>query len=97
MPDTSQNFKACEIKVEGRVQGVGFRYSAIQTARRLHVTGWVRNDYNGAVSLFCEGPQDSVDRFIDWCRKGPPGAHVIDMQIVLRTYKNRYSSFTLDY
>jgi len=93
MEGNEEKYKAFEIKVEGRVQGVGFRYSAIRTARSLNLTGWVRNEYDGSVSLFCEGPQDAVNRFIQWCRKGPPGSHVVHMDIIPRTYQKRYSNF----
>ena len=97
MSEEEQGLKACEIKVEGRVQGVGFRYSAIRAARRLQVNGWVRNNYDGSVTLFCEGREKDVERFVGWCRKGPPSAHVIDVSITPRTYRGRYSSFSVAY
>ncbi|MGC9311423.1 MAG: acylphosphatase [Sediminispirochaetaceae bacterium] len=97
MGDNEQRFKACEVKVEGRVQGVGFRYSAIRAARRYQVTGWVRNEYDGSVTLFCEGQADAVDGFVDWCRAGPSSAHVIDVTIIPRTYRGRYSTFSVAY
>jgi len=97
MGENGERCKACEVKVEGRVQGVGFRYSAIHAARRYQVTGWVRNEYDGSVTLFCEGEADAVDRFVDWCRTGPPSAHVINVNIIMRTCRGRYSTFSVAY
>jgi len=89
--------KACEISVEGRVQGVGFRYSAVNAARRYKVNGWVRNEYDGSVRLYCEGPEDAVERFVEWCRQGPPSARVMNIRIVPRQYQGRYRSFSVAY
>lgn len=62
--------------VTGRVQGVGFRDSAAQAALALGVHGWVRNRRDGAVEALAQGDADAVDRFVEWCRKGPPSAIV---------------------
>lgn len=79
------------------MQGVGFRYSAVHAARRYGVNGWVRNEYDGSVSLYCEGDESSVERLVDWCRKGPPSAHVVNIEIIPMTYQARYSSFSVAY
>lgn len=64
------------MKVTGRVQGVSFRWYAVQEARRLGVRGWVRNDPDGSVSGHLEGDDDAVDDMVDWCRRGPSYAAV---------------------
>lgn len=64
------------IVVRGRVQGVGFRYSTLQAARRLGVVGWVRNRPDGSVLCEAQGPPDRVDALIEELRRGPPGARV---------------------
>ncbi|MDR1420687.1 MAG: acylphosphatase [Treponema sp.] len=61
--------------VEGRVQGVGFRYSCRHEARRLGLNGWVRNT-GGGVEVQAEGPRKKLDLFLEWLRVGPPGARV---------------------
>jgi acylphosphatase len=63
-------------RVRGRVQGVGFRYSAIQEARRLGIAGWVRNDADGDVEVWAEGSSEKLKAFLGWLWKGPPYARV---------------------
>lgn len=62
--------------VSGRVQGVNFRWSAYQEARRLGVTGWVRNLSDGRVEALACGEPHQLDVFADWLREGPPAARV---------------------
>lgn len=64
------------VVVEGRVQGVGFRHAAVQAAITLGVTGWVRNRRDGSVEAFVQGDAAAVERFVEWCRRGPPPARV---------------------
>lgn len=50
--------------VTGRVQGVGFRYHAMNLAMEYHLTGWVRNMSNGGVEMEIQGLEEQVDLFI---------------------------------
>jgi acylphosphatase len=68
--------KRLRVTVTGRVQGVFFRDSCRQEARRLNVAGWVANEPDGSVLVEVEGPADRVDALVDWCREGPPHARV---------------------
>ena len=72
-PDKDAAFFA---QIEGRVQGVGFRYSAIREAERLGITGWVRNTAGGKVEIWAEGPPEKLDRYGAWLYKGPPLSRV---------------------
>ena len=65
-----------QIRVRGRVQGVGFRYALRAAARRRGVAGWVRNCTDGSVEALLQGSDDLVNRLMDWARRGPPGCHV---------------------
>lgn len=58
------------------MQGVFFRASCAEQARRLGLSGWVRNRDDGAVEAVFEGPDDAVEAIERWCRSGPPLAHV---------------------
>ena len=48
----------------GRVQGVGFRYYAVQKANQLGLTGWVKNLYDGSVEMEVEGQEEVIDQLI---------------------------------
>jgi len=67
--------------VTGRVQGVCYRASMQDEARRLGVHGWVRNRADGAVEAEAEGATEAVGRLIVWTQAGPPGARVDDVGI----------------
>lgn len=73
---------ARRVLVDGRVQGVGYRQGCAQTARRLHLSGWVRNRRDGTVEALFEGPVASVVTMLDWCRSGPPMARVTDVRVM---------------
>ncbi|MCF7928564.1 MAG: acylphosphatase [Spirochaetales bacterium] len=73
--------KAVSVRLEGRVQGVGFRYWALQEARRLRLAGWVRNDFDGSVEVYCQGEDARVDAFVRKLREGPPSARVDDISV----------------
>jgi acylphosphatase len=62
--------------VEGKVQGVFFRASAQQQARRLGVSGLARNLPDGRVEVLACGPTAAVDALRAWLQHGPPGASV---------------------
>jgi acylphosphatase len=70
-----------EIVVHGRVQGVGFRYSASREARSLNLKGWVENQADGTVRAVIQGNQEACYRFIRWCRKGPGYSRVEKLDI----------------
>jgi acylphosphatase len=67
---------ARNIRIDGLVQGVGFREWAATIARGLGLTGWVRNRRDGSVEAIVVGQAGSVERFISKLRQGPPGSRV---------------------
>jgi acylphosphatase len=67
--------------VEGRVQGVFFRVETTRTAKRLELTGWVKNLPNGTVEALFEGDEAPVKEAVAWCNKGPMGARVDNVQV----------------
>ncbi|AEJ62316.1 Acylphosphatase [Spirochaeta thermophila DSM 6578] len=73
--------KAFFARVEGRVQGVGFRYSCLQKARALGLVGWVRNTPDGAVEVYAEGPEAALEELARWLHKGPLYAQVLNVEI----------------
>ena len=69
--------KAVHAVVRGQVQAVGFRQSARSFARSLGLYGWVRNTDQGTVEVWVQGPDEAVDRMVDWLWLGPPGSVVV--------------------
>ncbi len=65
-----------DIRVVGRVQGVGFRACAQDRALELGLCGWVRNTPDRDVELLVGGYADDVEKMIAWCHQGPPMARV---------------------
>ena len=72
---------AVQVRVGGRVQGVAFRWEAQQTAGKLGVTGWVRNEPDGSVLAHVEGEPDAVNDMVVWLRTGPPAARVSNVAV----------------
>ena len=69
------------LTASGLVQGVFFRASARDEARRLGLSGWARNTPAGTVELEVQGDQEAVDRFIEFCRAGPGHAEVESLTV----------------
>jgi acylphosphatase len=69
------------VVVSGRVQGVFFRDSIRRLAEQHGVAGWVRNTWDGTVEAVFEGEPDEVDRLVEFCRDGPPGARVENVDV----------------
>ena len=72
---------ALRLTAVGRVQGVGFRYSAAHEARRLGLVGYVRNQPDESVEAVVQGERTAVLCFVDFCRKGTARARVDDFYI----------------
>jgi acylphosphatase len=69
------------VRVRGRVQGVFFRAEARARAQSLGLAGWVRNAADGSVEAAFEGEQERVESMLDWCRRGPAGADVDEVEV----------------
>ena len=67
------------VRIEGRVQGVGFRYWMIERAGGLGLDGWVRNRRDGAVEAVFSGAADAVAGMLRQCHDGPAFAQVTEV------------------
>jgi len=67
---------ALEIHITGRVQGVSFRANTQAQARALELVGWVKNEADGSVRAWAQGPRAQLDALVSWCREGPRFASV---------------------
>lgn len=68
---------AKHLRIEGRVQGVGFRYELQSKAQQLGLSGWVRNRYDDSVeAVICGDNMREIDELVIWARRGPRLANV---------------------
>lgn len=74
--------RTVHVRIEGRVQGVGYRAWVESTARTMALTGWVRNRRDKSVEIALQGPANQVDEMLSLCKQGPPGAHVTKVEIL---------------
>lgn len=73
--------RAVHLRISGRVQAVGYRAWAVQTAARFGLRGWVRNRAEGTVEALVIGDEAAVAAMIEACRRGPRAAIVSDVAI----------------
>jgi acylphosphatase len=78
----SENKRTVHIRVEGRVQGVGYRVFVEMRAAELGLSGWVRNRRDGSVEAVLQGPAEAVEAVLEACRAGPPASHVALLEII---------------
>jgi len=83
--------------VSGRVQGVFFRSETRYEANRRNVAGWVRNTSDGRVEAVVEGEKEDVEKMIDFCRRGPPGARVTKVDAQWEDYTGEFRDFEIRY
>ncbi len=80
--------------LSGRVQSVGFRYTAYKAANRLHLTGWVRNLPDRRVELEVQGDSGSVSRFLSRVEQMNPYIRITEVQEESRSVVEGEASFT---
>lgn len=88
---------SAHIKVEGIVQGVGYRAFTTDTARSMGLSGWVRNLLDGSVEAVFEGEEEQVQQAINACRNGPARARVEHISIDISRSEDEFRSFEIRY
>ena len=91
----SENKVRVHLRIEGRVQGVYFRASAVAQAKHLGATGWVMNCPDGSVEAVAEGRRAEIERLIEWCRLGPSGAQVTHVEIHWEEPQETFTAFAI--
>jgi len=85
------------ILIKGKVQGVFFRQALKVSAKRNHLSGWVRNLDDGRVETVIEGEDENVSAVVEWCHGGPANARVEDIEIHNEKYVGEFSKFDVLY
>lgn len=86
-----------DIRIYGRVQGVGFRFFTTRKAKIYQINGWVKNMADGSVKCEAEGEESNVQEFIKELKKGPRSARVRDTEVEKSQKLQNYSSFEVRY
>jgi acylphosphatase len=85
------------VYVSGRVQGVFFRAETADMANGLGLAGWVRNLPDGRVEALFEGEKEEVEKAVDFCRRGPPGARVQNLEVKWEDWIGEFQDFRIEY
>jgi acylphosphatase len=96
VPSGGEDVVALEVRVAGRVQGVGFRYFAHDVARRLRIVGYVANQRDGSVRTYAEGPRGVLESFLQLMERGPSGAHVREVRSHWGPATGQYTCFRIE-
>jgi acylphosphatase len=87
--------KRVVLVIKGRVQGVFFRAAAQREARRLGITGWVKNRTDGSVEVLAEGDEDSIKELTIWANHGRSAARVDQVDVRWRGYTGEFAEFAI--
>lgn len=87
--------KQVHLFVRGRVQGVFFRASSQREAKRLGLTGWVKNRPDGSVEILAEGEEDGLKELIGWANRGPTAARVERVDVRWRSFAGDFFDFRI--
>ena len=93
MPTSPPPTLTRHLRITGRVQGVGYRWSLARQARALGLAGWVRNRLDGSVEALAQGPAPAVLALIDWAQRGPELARVDGVQVTATQAEGVLSGF----
>lgn len=85
------------LKIHGRVQMVMYRDSALRRAKKLKLTGWVKNEPDKTVLIIAEGAEKELKEFIIWCYNGPILAKVSKIDAEWKEATGEFNSFEIIY
>jgi acylphosphatase len=85
------------VVIKGRVHGVFFRSEIERRAENLEVKGWVRNLPEGSVEAVFEGQESSVNKLIEFCKRGPSRAQVTSLDLNWEKYTEQFKDFRIVY
>jgi acylphosphatase len=89
--------KRLHLKIYGKVQGVYFRSSAQGRARKLGLSGWVKNMPDGTVETIAEGEEENLNEYLQWCKNGPSSAWVEEVKKKWEEPTGEFKGFNIIY
>ena len=95
MSSPPEDYLTVNMKITGKVQGVGFRYFVLRQAQELGITGWVSNKSNGDVEAFAQGEKADLERFIAKVKEGPSFSRVEDVSLNWLNEGEQYFGFEI--
>ncbi len=90
-------YSRAHVIVSGMVQGVGYRYFVCKNARRMELTGWVKNLMSGEVEIEVEGPRGLIESFVQELWTGNAWATVRNVDVNWEPYQGRYNGFDITF
>lgn len=85
------------VNISGSVQGVGFRYFALQHAKSLGLVGYVKNLVNGSVEIFAQGERERLETYLGRLKAGPNSAYVRETRVTWKQMAQKYERFEVAY
>lgn len=85
------------VRYEGRVQGVGFRFTAANLAQDLDVTGWVKNEFDGSVSMVAEGEEDQLMELLQAVHRSHLGKNITNERVRNSSSTGEFKRFGVIY
>ena len=93
MQAQQDQLQAYHVYVSGKVQGVYYRASTAKKAQLLGLSGWVKNLADGRVELFAQGDAESLEKLLNWCKKGPMLAKVSNVECEVAQLDEKMAQF----
>ena len=85
------------VRYEGRVHGVGFRFTVVNLAQELDITGWVKNEFDGSVSMVAEGDEDQLMALLQAVKNSQLDRYITNELVRHSVATNEYDRFGVRY
>lgn len=89
--------KRVHLVIHGNVQGVFFRAYLRDRAEQYHLTGWVKNNFDGTVEVVLTGEESALKEVVHWCHTGPSDAEVKKVDVTWEKHKGEFKEFEIRY
>jgi acylphosphatase len=91
---TTKSMQA-RILIEGRLQGMNFRYQAQEQARKLELCGFIRTLADGRIEIEVQGQKEQIEKLLDWCQLEPHSSHIKTILFRYDDFNKTYTDFSV--